>query len=243
MAENIFTKRIAERYDKSDKAMFEDGVLCPTVDFLANLAKDGRALELAIGTGRVALPLRDCGVDVYGIELSKHMVDQMLTKPGAAEIPVTIGDMSTTKADGKYRLVYLVYNTITNLITQEEQVNCFCNAADHLELGGSFVIEVQVPSIHKLPSGESIAAFDVSPTHVGIDEYDLVRQTVVSHHYWIDNGRIEMFDSIHRYAWPSEYDLMARIAGLSLSERWGGWNHEPFMSDSTQHISVWRKEK
>lgn len=241
MAENIFNERIAARYDEADRRMFENHTLTPAVEFLANLANGGEALEFAVGTGRVALPLHQRGVSVHGIELSKPMVDQMRSKPGASQIPVTVGDMATTKLAHKFQLVYLVYNTITNLITQDEQVACFCNAANHLEKGGCFVIEVQVPAIQKLVTGETLAAFDATPEHVGIDEYDRVRQIVVSHHYWMKDGQVEAFDSTHRYAWPAEYDLMARIAGLTLDQRWANWNRGPFTSESTSHISVWRK--
>lgn len=244
MTNSDWNERVARRYDDASATdMFDPGVLDPTVDFLADLAGDGRALEFAIGTGRVALPLRARGVDVAGIELSQPMLDQMLAKPGAGEIPVTIGDMATTRVEGAgtFRLVYLVYNTITNLLTQDEQVECFRNASVHLERGGYFVIEVFVPELRRLPAGETLIPFDVSEGHVGVDEYDVVNQRLVSHHYWVSDGRADTFDSAHRYAWPAEYDLMAQLAEMTLHQRWSNWNREAFTSDSTSHISVWQK--
>ncbi len=241
MTNGIFDERVAPSYDATSAEMFRDDVLGPTVDVLAGLAGDGRALEFAIGTGRVALPLAARGVEVHGIELSQPMIDQMLTKPGGAQLPVTIGDMATTSVDGTFRLVYLVYNTITNLLTQDGQVDCFANAAAHLEPGGRFLIEVFVPSLRRLPPGERFVPFDVTKGHLGIDEYDLVNQRLISHHYWINNGRAETFDSPHRYAWPAEYDLMARLAGLTLTHRWATWQQDPFTSESPSHISVWQK--
>ncbi len=241
MTGGFFDERVAAGYDDTCGDMNDPAVLGPTIDFLADLAGDGRALEFAVGTGRVALPLSERGVEVCGIELSPAMAAQLASKPGAERVPVTIGDMTTTRVDGDFRLVYLVYNTITNLLTQDEQVACFRNAAAHLDCGGRFVIEVMVPALQKLPPGETSVAFDVSPGHVGIDEYDVANQRLVSHHYWITDGRASTFDSPHRYAWPAEYDLMARLAGLSLSERWSNWQRDPFTSDSTSHVSVWRK--
>jgi SAM-dependent methyltransferase len=219
--------------------MNDASVLGPTVDFLAGLAGDGRALEFAVGTGRVALPLSADGVEVHGIELSRPMVDRLRAKPGGDRIPVTIGDMAATRVRGRFALVYLVYNTITNLLSQDEQVECFANAAAHLEPGGYFVIEDIVPALQRLPRGESFVPFDVSPGHLGIDEYDIASQSLVSHHYWVADGRTGVHRSRHRYAWPAEYDLMARLAGMSLSERWSSWQREPFTSESTSHVSVW----
>ncbi len=241
MTGGFFDERVAAGYDDACGDMNDPAVLGPTIDFLADLAGDGRALEFAVGTGRVALPLSERGVEVCGIELSPAMAAQLASKPGAERVPVTIGDMTTTRVDGDFRLVYLVYNTITNLLTQDEQVACFRNAAAHLDRGGRFVIEVMVPALRKLLPGETSVVFDLSPGHVGIDEYDVANQRLVSHHYWITDGRASTFDSPHRYAWPAEYDLMARLAGLSLSERWSNWQRDPFTSDSTSHVSVWRK--
>lgn len=238
--DGVFDEHVARTYDDDSAAMFDPEVLGPTVDFLAELADGRRALEFAIGTGRVALALSARGVDVSGVELSRAMAAEMAAKPGAAGIPVTIGDMATTRVDGTFGLVYLVYNTITNLGTQDEQVACFCNAAAHLDVGGHFVIEVFVPALRRLPPGENLIAFDVSDGHVGVDEYDIANQRLTSHHFW--SGRADTFESSHRYAWPAEYDLMARIAGLTLRERWSDWQHTPFTSDSTSHVSVWEKK-
>ena len=239
--DGVFDERIARTYDADSAEMFAHEILGPTVDFLAELAGDRRALEFAVGSGRVALALSARGVDVAGIELSRAMVHQMMVKPGAERVPVTIGDMATTRVEGTFGLVYLVFNTISNLLTQDEQVACFCNAAAHLEVGGHFVIEVFVPALRRLPIGESLVAFDVSDGHVGVDEYDVVNQTLTSHHYWSSDGRAEIFDSPHRYAWPAEYDLMARIAGLTRHERWGSWSRTPFTAESPSHVSVWEK--
>ena len=242
MDEELWGERVAARYDSDCGDKNDPAVLGPTVDVLAELAGDGRALEFAIGTGRVGLPLSGRGVEVHGIELSQPMVDRLSEKAGADRIPVTIGDMATTRVAGQFRLVYLVYSTITNLLTQDEQVQCFCNAAAHLEPGGHFVIEVGVPALQRLPVGESFVPFTVTPEHLGIDEYDTVNQLLTSHHYRIDAGHVETFDSTHRYAWPAEYDLMARIAGLTLCGRWSTWQRAPFDSRSTSHITVWKKE-
>jgi len=239
--DGVFDETIARTYDLDDAEMFAPEVLEPTADFLAELAGDRRALEFAVGTGRVALALCARGVDVAGIEMSRAMVDRMMAKPGAERIPVTIGDMATTRVEGGFGLVYLVYNTITNLLSQDEQVACFCNAAAHLEVGGHFVIEVFVPALRRLPMGERLVAFDVSDRHVGVDEYDVVNQRLTSHHYWSGDGRTTVFESPHRYAWPAEYDLMARIAGLTLRERWSSWRRAPFTADSTSHVSVWER--
>ncbi len=241
MPENIFDERIAANYDFADREMFDENHLEYISSFLAELANDQRALEFAIGTGRVALPLQKHGIEVHGIELSQPMVDQLFAKPEAESINVVVGDMASAKIPEKFQLVYLVYNTITNLITQDEQVECFKNAASHLQAGGFFVIEDQVPTIRNLPEGTTTSAFDVSREHIGIDTFDILNQTVVSHHYWIDADRVEIFDSTHRYAWPSEYDLMAKIAGLELFGRWGGWDKSEFTSASKSHISVWKK--
>ena len=240
-ADGIFDERIAEVYDENDQRMFSDDVLVPTVQFLAALAGGRRALEFAVGTGRVALPLTAAGVDVTGIELSRAMVRMMHVKPGAHCVPVAIGDMATVLVDGSFGLVYLVYNTITNLLTQDAQVACFANAAAHLEPGGHFVIEVLVPDLRRLPPGQHLVAFDVSETRVDVDEYDIVNQLLTSHHFANDAGRASVFHSQHRYAWPAEYDLMARLAGLTLVERWADWHRIPFTAESPSHVSVWQK--
>jgi SAM-dependent methyltransferase len=236
-----FDEQVAERYDADSADMFKPEVVEPAVSLLADLAGEGRALELGIGTGRIALPLSQRGVRVHGIDLSPAMVARLQAKPGADEISVTIGDFATTKVPGTFRLAYLVFNTIMNLTTQDEQVECFRNVAAHLEAGGCFVIEVGVPELQRLPPGETVRAFTVSPTRLGFDEYDTKSQIVFSHHYWIEDGGLRVFSAPYRYVWPSELDLMARLAGMTLRDRWSGWEREPFMSDSTTHVSLWEK--
>jgi SAM-dependent methyltransferase len=242
MPENYFGEDIAEQYDETSSDMFDPTLVARTVDFLSAFARGGAALELGIGTGRIALPLAARGVPVHGIDLSAAMVAKLRDKLGADEIGVTIGDFATTRVDGSFSLVYLVFNTIDNLTTQDEQVACFQNAAAHLEPGGAFVIEVHVPDLRRLPYGESFALFDVSEAHIGIDEYDVANQGLVSHH-WQRNadGTFRRSSGPFRYVWPSELDLMARIAGLTLRERWGDWGREPFTSESCKHVSVWEK--
>jgi SAM-dependent methyltransferase len=236
-----FDGPIAQDYDADSVDMFDPAVLDPTVDFLAELARGGSALELGIGTGRVAIPLRQRGVPVHGIDLSPDMVKQLRAKPDASEITVTIGDFATAKVGRTFTLVYLVYNTITNLTSQDEQVACFQNVADHLDGGGHFVIEVFVPTLQRLPPGETVRAFEVSQTKLAFDEYDIATQTVYSHHYWVDQEKLKVFSAPYRYVWAAELDLMARIAGLRLVERWGSWRKDPFTSESISHISVWKK--
>lgn len=220
--------------------MFSAAVLGPTLDFLAELAGDGRALEFAIGTGRVGVPLRERGVRVAGIELSEPMAAVLRRKVDEDTLPVVIGDMATTVVPGTFTLVYLVYNTISNLLTQ---VECFRNAARHLEPGGRFVIELGVPPLRSLPLGQVAVPFEVGERHLGLDTFDLVEQVLVSHHFTRDgdDGRYRRDASRHRYAWPAELDLMARIAGLELERRVADWDGSPFAQDSPKHISVWRK--
>ncbi|MGI8572482.1 MAG: class I SAM-dependent DNA methyltransferase [Solirubrobacteraceae bacterium] len=241
MPEDHFGGDVAKRYDQAEAEMFEASAVEPAVDFLAGLAGAGAALELGIGTGRIALPLARRGVPVAGIDLSTAMVERLREKPGGSEITVAIGDFATATVPGSFSLAYLVFNTIMNLTTMDEQVACFQNAAAHLSPHGRFVIEVGVPALQKLPPGEAVRAFAISPTYLGFDEYDVVSQKQVSHHYEVIDGRLELHSMPFRYAWPSELDLMARIAGMRLSERWGGWKREPFTSASTSHISVWEK--
>jgi SAM-dependent methyltransferase len=242
--ENYFDERIAERYETYWPNLFDRANVDPAVSFLADLAGTGAALELGVGTGRIALPLRQRGVRVHGIELSPAMVSRLRTKPGADNIGVTIGDFATTKVDETFQLAYLVRNTIMNLTTQDEQVACFRNVAAHLGPGGRFVIEVIVPALRRLPPGETIRAFAVTPTHLGFDEYvDLGAQISVSHHYWMVDGNVETFSAPFRYVWPSELDLMARLAGMTLRERWSDWNRAPFTGDSPSHVSVWEKDE
>jgi SAM-dependent methyltransferase len=239
MTQNHFGEELAARYDDLAANMFAPEVVEPAVDFLAELAGGGSALELGIGTGRIALPLAQRGVHVHGIELSEAMVARLRPKPGGEDIAVTIGDFATTTVDATFSLAYLVWNTINNLTTQDQQVACFANAAAHLEPGGCFVIEVGVPKLRRLPPGQTYVPFDVSPEHLGFDEYDVVNQGLVSHHYYPAAG--EQVSMPFRYVWPAELDLMARLAGMSLRERWSDWNRAPFTAESTKHVSVWQK--
>jgi len=236
-----FDERVAATYDEDSAEMFEPEVLEPVVDFLAEIAGGGRALELGIGTGRIALPLARRGVPVHGIDMSRAMVARLRAKPGGADIGVTIGDFATTSVDGAFSVAYLVFNTIGNLTTQEAQVACFRNVAAHLQPGGGFVIEVGVPELRRLPPGETVRAFHVSETRWGFDEYDVAAQGLTSHHFRIRDGRVDHFSMPFRYVWPSELDLMAQVAGMRLRERWGGWKREPFTGDSRKHVSVWEK--
>ena len=240
-ADGYFDERVAARYDESSTDMFDPEVVEPAVDLLAELAGSGRALELGIGTGRIALPLAQRGVRMHGIDLSQAMVARLRAKPGAEQIGVTIGDFATTRVEGSFSLAYLVFNTIMNLTTQDAQVACFQNVAAHLEPGGCFVIEVGVPALQRLPPGETVRPFDVSATHLGFDEYDVARQGLISHHYSLVDGELEVVSMPFRYVWPAELDLMARLAGLTLRERWSNWQREPFTSESTDHVSVWQK--
>ena len=238
---DYFDEPIATRYDTIWADLAESAVVDPAVQFLAELAGTGAALELGIGTGRLALPLSRRGVRVHGIDLSSAMVAQLQAKPGADDIAVTIGDFATTKVPDTFTLAYLVRNTITNLTTQDEQVECFRNVAAHLEPGGCFVIEVYIPELQRLPPGETIHAFTVTPTHLAFEEYDVATQIAFSHHYLVVDGQLEIFSAPFRYVWPSELDLMARLAGMTLRERWSDWNREPFTSESRSHVSVWEK--
>jgi SAM-dependent methyltransferase len=237
---NYFDGRVAENYDRAP-GIFDVAVVDPAVSFLVDLAGGGAALELGIGTGRIALPLSRRGVSVHGIELSPAMVARLQAKSGGADIGVTIGDFATARVDRTFTLAYLVYNTISNLTTQDEQVDCFCNVARHLEPGGLFVIELAVPPLQRLPPGETVRAFTVDPPHLGFDEIDVATQQGVSHHYWVADGAGGVHSMPYRFVWPSELDLMARIAGMTLRERWGDWNREPFTGTSAKHISVWEK--
>ena len=239
--DGYFGEPVAARYDETSEPMFDPEVVGPAVDFLAGLAEGGRALELGIGTGRIALPLVARGVEVHGIELSKAMVARLRAKAGGAAIPATIGDFSTTRVPGTFRLAYVVWNTIMNLTTQAAQVACFRNVAEHLEPGGRFVVEVGVPELRRLPPGDRYVVFDFDEAHWGIDEYDVANQGLTSHHFQLLDGRIERSSGPFRYVWPAELDLMAQLAGMDLSERWAGWTREPFTSESTSHVSVWEK--
>ncbi len=236
-----FGPEVAERYDERYAYLESPDVVDPIVDFLAEQAQGGSALELGVGTGRIALPLAARGVAVHGIDLSEAMVAELRTKPGAERLRVTIGDFSATTIDGTFSLAYLVANTIMNLTEQDDQVACFRNVAAHLEPGGRFVIEVLVPGLQRLPPGTTFQPFDVRPEHLGFDEIDVATQRLVSHHYWIEDGALQVVAPPFRYVWPSELDLMAQLAGMTLRERWGDWKREPFTSESTKHISVWEK--
>jgi SAM-dependent methyltransferase len=242
MPEDYFGEDVAARYDDSEGDTFEAATVASVVDFLVDLAGDGAALELGIGTGRIALPLSRRGVRVHGIDLSTAMVARLRAKPGAEHIGVTIGDFATTTVEGTFSLAYLVFNTIMNLTTQDEQVACFQNVAAHLAPGGCFVIEVGVPDLRRLPPGETFRPFHVSATHLGFDEYDVARQGLISHHYTAGrDGNLEPHSIPFRYVWPAELDLMARLAGMTLRDRFAGWKREPFTSESTTHVSVWEK--
>ena len=241
MPQDYFGEQVAARYDDAQGEMFQAAAIDPVVDFLADLAGDGAALELGIGTGRIALPLAQRGIRVHGIDLSEAMVARLRAKPGGEEIGVTIGNFATTRVVGTFSLAYLVFNTIMNLTTQDLQVACFQNVAAHLEPRGCFVIEVELPDLQRLPFGETIRPFHVSETRLGFDEYDVVNQGLVSHHYRAVDGKFEKWSIPFRYVWPSELDLMARLAGMTLHERWSGWQREPFTSESTKHVAVWQK--
>jgi SAM-dependent methyltransferase len=241
MTQDHFGPDVAAHYDEESAEMFAPERVTPAVDRLEELADSRPALELAIGTGRIALPLAARGVPVTGIDLSAAMVEQLRGKPGGADIPITIGDMATTRVDGTFGLVYLVFNTIVNLVTQDAQVDCFRNAAAHLVPGGSFVIEVNVPQLRRLPPGDRANVFAADADHWGIDEFDGVDQRLVSHHFTASGDGVRHESTPFRYVWPSELDLMARLAGLRLSERWADWHRSPFTAESRAHVSVWEK--
>jgi SAM-dependent methyltransferase len=241
--EEIWNVDTARSYDTPGTGMFAPEVLGPTAERLAELADGGRALEFAVGTGRVAIPLAALGVPVTGIELSSAMIDQLRTKADEATIPVIAGDMTTATApaSGDYTLVYLVYNTISNLLTQAGQVACFHNAARHLTPGGRFVIELWVPELRKLPPGQQATVWQLEPGYIGLDTYDVLNQQVVSHHFHFEDGRqVQLFRSPHRYIWPAELDLMAQLAGFELESRHADWTGAEFTAESRSHVSVYR---
>ena len=239
MPKNYFDERVATEYETRWPHLFEPAMIEPAVAFLAEQAGGGPVLELGIGTGRLALPLSARGLQVHGIELSPPMIAEMRKKRGGDEIGVTMGDMATAEVGSTFTLAYLVRNTIMNLTTQDAQVACFANVSRHLRPGGRFVIEVLIPGLQRLPPGETVQPFDVSESHVGFDEYDLPVQGLVSHHYWLRAGDVEYRPVPFRYVWPSELDLMARLAGMTMLERWSDWDREPFTADSRSHVSVW----
>jgi SAM-dependent methyltransferase len=239
--DGYFGERVAATYDDSSEGMFDPALVAVVADVLAGLAGGGRALELGIGTGRIALPLADRGVPVHGIDLSRAMVARLRAKPGGDAIGVSIGDFATTRVDGTFRVAYLVFNTINNLTTQAAQVDCFRNAAAHLEPGGCFVIEVGVPELRRLPPGQNVVPWHVSPTRWAFDIYDTATQAMSSNYITITGDRSEYRSIPFRYVWPAELDLMAQLAGMRLRDRWEGWTRQPFTSESRQHVSVWEK--
>jgi SAM-dependent methyltransferase len=241
VAETYFDEWIAQHFEMLWPELFDPAVVQPNLDFLADLAGSGAALEFGIGTGRIALPLSRGGVRVHGIELSPAMIARLRTQAGAENIGITLGDFATATVDGAFSVVYLLRNTITNLTSQDEQVECFRNAARHLRPGGTFVIENYVPELRRIPPGESTHVFTATPTHIGVGEYDVVNQIEVSRHWWLVDGELKTFSSPHRYVWPSELDLMSQLAGMALRERWSGWHREPFTAESRSHVSVWEK--
>ncbi len=239
--EGFFGERAASVYDESAADMFDPAVVTPVVQMLADLAGQGGALEFGIGTGRIALPLAERGVRVAGIDSSEAMVARLRAKPGGEDIEVAIGDFARTRVGGEFSLVYLVFNTIFNLVTQDDQVACFQNAAEHLRSGGRFVIETGVPDLQNLPVGQTIIPFRADPEGISFDVYDVVTQRFSSQHYVFAEGRVQAYPVEFRYAWPSELDLMARLGGLRLRDRWAGWQREPFTSLSRAHVSVYEK--
>lgn len=242
MATVLWGAETAAVYDAACADMFAPAVLGPAVDVLAALAGDGAALEFAAGTGRVALPLSERGVPVAGVELSPDMAAVLRGKPGAAAVPVTIGDMTSTRVPGEFSLVYLVFNTIMNVTTQDEQVAVFANAAAHLVPGGRFVVEVGLPPVAGLPATEFARVFDISDGHVGVDTIDdPVAQITSSHHWTLLDGQWRRSSAPYRYVWPSELDLMGKLAGLRLEHRWAGWDKAPFTGTSTSQVAVYQK--
>jgi SAM-dependent methyltransferase len=239
--EGFFGERAASGYDERAAHMFDPAVVDPAVDLLAELVGDGGALEFGIGTGRIAIPLVERGVLVHGIDSSEAMVARLHEKPVGREIDVAIGDFATTRVDGEFALVYLVFNTIFNLVTQDAQVACFENAAAHLRNGGRFLIETGVPSVQRLPLGQTILPSRAESDGFSFDVYDVVTQQFSSQHFYLTDGGLEAFPVEFRYAWPAELDLMARLAGLRLEHRWAGWMREPFTSLSRSHVSVYAK--
>jgi methyltransferase family protein len=239
--EGYFGERVAARYDDASWSMFDPEVVGPKVDMLAELAGDGGALEFAIGTGRIALPLAERGVRVAGIDNSEAMLAQLREKPGAERVEALVGDMASTRVEGEFALVYLVFNTIFNLTTQDGQVACFENAAAHLGSGGRFVIEARVPELQRLPLGQTVLPWRAAPDGMSYYVYDVVTQRLSGQHYVFDDGRVEASPTEMRYAWHTELDLMARVAGMRLEHRWAGWGREPFTGLSPAHVSVYIK--
>jgi len=241
VADEYFGERVAARYDAHSGGMFDPSVVEPAADLLAELAGDGPALEFAVGTGRIALPLAERGVRVTGIDNSDAMLARLRAKPGAARIEVLTGDMASTRVEGDFSLVYLVFNTIFNLTTQDGQVACFANAAAHLRSGGRFVVEARVPELQRLPLGQTVLPWRADPEGMSFYVYDVVTQRMDGQHFYLTDGQMEASPIELRYAWPSELDLMARLAGMRLQDRWAGWRREPFTGLSPAHVSVYEK--
>ena len=239
--EEYFGERVAAAYDERSANMFDPAVVGPAVDLLAELAGDGAALEFAIGTGRIAVPLSQRGVRVAGIDNSEAMLARLREKPGVDRIEAMVGDMAATRVDGEFSLVYLVFNTIFNLVTQDGQVACFANAAAHLPSGGRFVIEARVPELQRLPLGQTVLPWRAEPSGISAYVYDVVTQRLSGQHYHFIDGGVETSPTEMRYAWPAELDLMARLAGMRLTDRWAGWGREPFTGLSPAHVSVYEK--
>ncbi len=240
-SDGYFGERVAAAYDDPEDEMFQAAAIDPAVDVLAGLAGDGRALELAIGTGRIALPLARRGVPVHGIDMSRAMVARLRAKPGGQDIGVTIGDFASTRVEGRFSVAYLVFNTIMNLTTQQAQVDCFRNAAEHLAPGGCFVVETMVPDLRRLPPGQDAVPFEVSQDRFAFDWYDVTTQAMSSNYIDLTDGRGEYRTIPFRYVWPAELDLMAQIAGMTPRDRWADWSRQPFTSESRSHVSVWQK--
>ena len=245
-ADGWFPESVAAAYDEPGGANSPD-VVGPAVEVLAELANGGPVLEFAVGTGRIAAPLAARGVLVSGIELSRAMASRLTDKPGGEAVDVTIGDMASTRVAGEFSLVYLVFNTISNVTTQDGQVAVFCNAAAHLRRGGLFLVEVGLPDLRRLPPGQDTVPFTVAPDpagggYAGFDQYDVVTQEFTSNHVTVSPDGSGSFRRVpFRYAWPAEMDLMARIAGMKLRHRWADWDRSELTQESTKHVSVWEK--
>jgi len=239
--EGYFEERVAARYDAVSASMFDPAVVEPAVETLAELAGGGAALEFAVGTGRIALPLAERGVRVVGIDNSEAMLGRLREKAGVERVEAMVGDMATTRVEGEFSLVYLVFNTIFNLTTQDGQVACFENAAAHLRSGGRFVIEARVPELQRLPLGQTVLPWRADPEGISYYVYDVVTQRLSGQHYHLVDGKLEASPTEMRYAWPAELDLMARLAGMRLEERWAGWQRESFTTLSPSHVSVYKK--
>jgi len=243
MPQNQFVGPVAEAYDATSVEMYAPALVEATVSFLAAEASGGRALEFGIGTGRIALPLTERGVEVHGIDISADMIGLLRQKRGAEALTTTVGDFAETVVGEGFSLVYVVYNSICNLLEQSEWVQVFRNTARHLRAGGRFVMELWVPDLRRFPPGAAAMTVDFAPHHVGFDTLDLANQRGVSHHFFITDGKVDHFDGAFRYAWPAELDLMAQIAGMALLERWADWDRSPFTSESPKHISVWERRE